>query len=227
MRISAGLQLVRERMDGRVLAIIPPVKRAPRVPRVEEVIPPRPVERIWRKVEAVPVRPRELTRGDFLALGRYGCAKCAGAGLRAGRGASTVACECVHRAVCRAVCREYRRIQEYRDVSRVAMTRVESLHTPRRMYSRRREEFCADLVLIARRTLGEADLRLAVAYLLLDRDWKECARLMGWDEDPGRVFHAIYRIEVELGRAFASTRPYGVWPMDEYFGGRTADPIAA
>ena len=37
--------------------------------------------------------------------------------------------------------------------------------------------------------------------------------------DRGNFFHAIYRIERTLGRAFSEIRPYPLYPLDEYFGG--------
>jgi hypothetical protein len=37
--------------------------------------------------------------------------------------------------------------------------------------------------------------------------------------DRGSFFHTVYRIEQRLGRAFAETRPYSIYPLDEYFGG--------
>jgi hypothetical protein len=37
--------------------------------------------------------------------------------------------------------------------------------------------------------------------------------------DRGNFFHAIYRIEKLLGRAFSELQPYPLYPLDEYFGG--------
>jgi hypothetical protein len=37
--------------------------------------------------------------------------------------------------------------------------------------------------------------------------------------DRGNFFHAIYRIERILGRAFSEIQPYPLYPLDEYFGG--------
>ncbi len=33
----------------------------------------------------------------------------------------------------------------------------------------------------------------------------------------GNFFHAVYRIMARLGAAFAETRPYPLYPVDEYF----------
>lgn len=54
-------------------------------------------------------------------------------------------------------------------------------------------------------------------YFLLGADWKLCCRQLGMDR--GNFFHAVYRIEQKLGRVFAELDPYGLDPVDEYFGG--------
>jgi hypothetical protein len=86
-----------------------------------------------------------------------------------------------------------------------------------RAYSRKREEFMADFCLISRRTLEPAEHQLFRFYFLLRADWKLCAKRLKMER--GALFHAIYRIERKLGRAFAETEPYGLFPLDEYFGG--------
>ena len=79
----------------------------------------------------------------------------------------------------------------------------------------------ADFCLISRRALDEGEYRLFRYYFLLGADWKLCARQLKLDR--GSLFHAIYRIEKTVGRAFAETKPYGIYPLDEYFGGVTRD----
>jgi hypothetical protein len=37
--------------------------------------------------------------------------------------------------------------------------------------------------------------------------------------DRGTFFHTVYRVEEKLGRAFAETEPYALYPLDDYFGG--------
>jgi hypothetical protein len=37
--------------------------------------------------------------------------------------------------------------------------------------------------------------------------------------DRGNFFHAVYRIQQQLGRAFRETKPFALFPLDEYFGG--------
>jgi hypothetical protein len=84
----------------------------------------------------------------------------------------------------------------------------------------------ADFCLIARRTLDEVEYPLFRYYFLLGADWKLCSRQLKIDR--GNLFHAIYRIERKLGRAFAETEPYPIYPLDEYFGGVVrAKPVRA
>ena len=75
----------------------------------------------------------------------------------------------------------------------------------------------ADFFLIARRTLDARLFQLFRFHYLLGADWRLCSRRLGMDR--GTFFHAVYRIERKLGKAFAETQPYGLYPLDEYFGG--------
>jgi hypothetical protein len=83
--------------------------------------------------------------------------------------------------------------------------------------SRKKEEFVADFCLIANRTLNEMENRVLRFYFLLGADWKMCARRLQIDR--GNFFHMVYRVEEKLGRAFAETEPYALFPLDDYFGG--------
>ena len=75
----------------------------------------------------------------------------------------------------------------------------------------------ADFCLVSRRMLDDEDHRLFRFYFLLGADWQLCARRLKMDR--GNFFHAIYRIERTLGRAFSEIQPYPLYPLDEYFGG--------
>jgi hypothetical protein len=35
----------------------------------------------------------------------------------------------------------------------------------------------------------------------------------------GNFFHAVYRIQQQLGLVFRETKPFALFPLDEYFGG--------
>lgn len=75
----------------------------------------------------------------------------------------------------------------------------------------------ADFCLVSRRVLNGLDHEVFRCHFLLGGDWRLCCRQLGIDR--GTVFHTIYRIEQQLGRAFAELKPYSLWPLDEYFGG--------
>lgn len=84
-------------------------------------------------------------------------------------------------------------------------------------WGRKDEEFIADFEIIARRALDNEEHRLFRYHFLLGANWKLCARKL--DIDRGNFFHAVYRIEQKLGRAFRETEPYPLFPLDEYFNG--------
>ena len=84
------------------------------------------------------------------------------------------------------------------------------------MYSRRNEEYIADFVGIAKRTLDPHEYKLFRFRFLLGADEKLCARQLG--VNVGRVNHAVDRVQQKLGRAYRETQPYGLFPWDEYFG---------
>ena len=65
--------------------------------------------------------------------------------------------------------------------------------------------------------LDESEHRLFRYHFLLGADWKLCCRRLGLDR--GLFFHLIYRIQAKLGRAFAETLPYPIYPVQDYFNG--------
>ncbi|MGD0201386.1 MAG: hypothetical protein ABSD27_11610 [Bryobacteraceae bacterium] len=84
-------------------------------------------------------------------------------------------------------------------------------------WGRKDEEYMADFVLVSRRTLDEFHNKIFRYHFLLGADWKLCCRRLGTDR--GNFFHAVYRIEQELGRVFRELEPYSLFPLDEYFHG--------
>ncbi|MDE3168157.1 MAG: hypothetical protein KGN36_20310 [Acidobacteriota bacterium] len=88
-------------------------------------------------------------------------------------------------------------------------------------YSRKREEYMADFCLISRRVLDPADHQLFRFHFLLGADWRLCARRLHVER--AVLFRSLARIERKLGKAFAETEPYGLFPIDEYFGGVVRD----
>jgi hypothetical protein len=124
-------------------------------------------------------------------------------------------CGCVFRSVFR-VC--LRRFRECAIAEKFASTVTWDYYAAggHRVISRKKEEFKADFCLIAHRTLSELEDRVFRYYFLLGADWKLCVRQLKIDR--GTFFHMVYRIEERLGRAFAETEPYALYPLDDYFG---------
>jgi len=158
----------------------------------------------------------EWNRSNTIGLASESCTCCNGDGMRAVYEDKKTPCNCVFRAAFRAC---YVRFRECL-VSGVQPRNVpwEILGAPggRRAYCRRDEEYIADFTLIARRTLDDEDYRLFRIYHLLGADWKLASKY--FDMDRGKLWHAIYRIEQKLGRAYCEVEPYPLFPLDEYFG---------
>jgi hypothetical protein len=99
------------------------------------------------------------------------------------------------------------------------MTRISLDFIPGRernfSWGRKDEEYMADFILVSRRTLTDFEYRIFKFHFLLGADWKLCCRRLSVDR--GTFFHAVYRIEQELGRVFRELEPYGLFPLDEYF----------
>jgi len=82
-------------------------------------------------------------------------------------------------------------------------------------WGRKEEEYMADFMTLARRTLTEDEHRLFRYRFLLGADWRLCSRKLGVDR--GNFFHAVYRVEKKLGRVFAEVEPHALFPPSEYF----------
>ncbi|MBV8732949.1 MAG: hypothetical protein JO336_24340 [Acidobacteriia bacterium] len=156
-------------------------------------------------------------RSNVLGLAKVSCCTCHGYGLRIVHKKRELPCHCVYRAIFRAC---YNRFRDC--VANGAHTGTVSLDfcagkDGRRAYSRKKEEYIADFCLISRRELNDADYRIFRYHFLLGADWKLCCRRIATDR--GNFFHAVYRIEQQLGKVFAELKPYGLYPLDQYFGG--------
>lgn len=157
----------------------------------------------------------EWNRSETIALAKHSCTLCHGSGLRSSWGSSIVPCNCVLRAIFRACYAHFRHCQETNE----CLTQKSFEYMPASgeiavTYDRKNEEFMADFVVIARRTLDETDLKLFRFHFLLGADWKLCCNRLGLDR--GSFFHAIYRIQQKLGKAFRETLPYPLFPVYEY-----------
>jgi len=163
----------------------------------------------------------EWTRSETLALASPKCARCLGIGMRKSREGVTFPCGCVLRTVFRACYGRFRQcVEKEKHLSQVTLGY--SANGGRRItWGRKDEEFIADFYLVTRRTLTAAEWRIFSYHYLLGADWRLCTRRLKIDR--GTFFHALYRLQARLGRVFRELAPYGLYPLDEYFFGRTLD----
>lgn len=155
------------------------------------------------------------TRSDTLALAAAQCVHCRGIGLRSGKRDGSEPCNCVLRAIFRACYARFQQIiMEERHMGR---TRLEVMPGGAWMVpeGRREEEYVADFSLVTRRHLSEFEYRIFKYHYLLGADWKLCCRKLKIEK--GVFFHSVYRIQQRLGRVFRELKPYGLYPISEYF----------
>lgn len=77
------------------------------------------------------------------------------------------------------------------------------------------EEFAADVHNCGHRALDAGDWAVFRFHFLQGVDRADLARRL--DRSPISIGHAVSRVELIVGRAFVSD---GLWPIDEYLGGR-------
>ncbi len=159
----------------------------------------------------------EWTRTETLALANQQCAYCHGLGLLLGRKNRMSPCNCVLRSIFRACYARFRRcVLKEKHLSRVTLHLLTGNHN-KRTWGRKDEEYIADFTLMAKRHLDEGEYQIFKFHFLLGADWKLCCRRLKMDR--GIFFHAVYRIQQKLGKAFRETAPYALFPLDEYFNG--------
>jgi hypothetical protein len=162
----------------------------------------------------------EWTRSETLGLAMENCVKCQGLGLRGvDADESGQPCNCVLRNIFRACYTRFRRCSEAeRYMSKTTLESVQSSQN-KPCWGRKDEEYVADFCLLSRRALNDQEYRLFKYHFLLGADWRLCCRKLKMDR--GIFFHMLYRVEQKLGRVFRETEPYALYPLDEYFNGRT------
>lgn len=160
----------------------------------------------------------EWTHSETIGLSNVRCVKCHGTGLRPGAHRDGKApCNCVLRKIFRACLGRFyfcASNEPYR--SKVTLMPCQG-HDVNCTWTRTSEDYMADFYLVAKRFLEEAEFRIFRFHFLLGANWKVCCRRLKIDR--GTFFHAVYRIEQKLGRAYREIRPYSIFPTDEYFGG--------
>ena len=162
-------------------------------------------------------------RTEILVLAKPTCQLCAGSGIRRRKRLGDDVCPCTLRAVFRQCIRRFREcVASGKLGSAVKVERVSKAVNATRVYGRKNEEYMADFDLIARRTLTEpVELNVYRFHMMLGADWKLCCRRLNISR--GDFFHAVYRVQEKLGRAFRETQPYGIFPLNEYFGNISRD----
>jgi hypothetical protein len=160
----------------------------------------------------------DWNRSETIAMSKEFCAKCQGVGLRerTTRKGPETPCGCVLRSIFRACYSRFR--QCVRKAKHITNVRFEIIGGPlrRTVWSRKDEEYIADFCLVSKRYLDDFEYKLFRYHFLLGADWKLCCRQLNIDK--GFFFHAVYRIQQKLGRAFRELEPYALFPLDQYFG---------
>lgn len=89
-------------------------------------------------------------------------------------------------------------------------------------------DYICDFTLIGRRTAEGLDARLFELHFIEGHEWPYCSMRLGINR--GNFFHRVYRVKEILGRAYAETEPYPLYPLDRYFArrrGAAARPLAS
>jgi hypothetical protein len=161
-----------------------------------------------------------ISRGSCLALSRLSCDSCGGLGIvRTRIDTDTTPCECVDRECFRVCWNRFRTLVDQtgnrpRTINLTGMPRV-----ARRISSRgnRNSDYLADFYLLAKRILTHEEWQVFSPAYLLGAEWKlvyygrlGISRSHFWN-------YYLRPIQAKLGRAFWSTEPYALWPLDLYF----------
>lgn len=162
----------------------------------------------------------EWNRSEILAMAAVKCAHCGGEGLRPKTQGKPAPCNCVLRGIFRACFERFSQCanQDFNQ-SRISPESGASRQAGG-SWGRKNEEYVADFLLMAKRTLTEDEHRIFRYHHLLGADWRLCCRKLAVDK--GTFFHSLYRLQQKLGQALAETEPYALFPVRDYFitGGR-------
>ena len=160
----------------------------------------------------------DWNRSETIAVAKESCTQCQGLGLRGStsRKGPEAPCNCVLRGIFRACYSRFRHcLQKEKKVSHVRFELVGGQER-RPVWGRKDEEYVADFCLVSKRFLDDVEYKLFRFHFLLGADWRLCCRQLKMEK--GVFFHAIYRIQQKLGRAYRELTPYALYPLDEYFG---------
>lgn len=162
--------------------------------------------------------PFVWTHDKVFALAWMKCVKCRGVGLTI-RKTRMQPCGCVTRRAFNTCLGKYHRIQATQDRLRGTTPVLNPGGRDLRFtWSRKSEEFCADFFLLSKRALNSVEWGIFELFMLQGHNWRYCTAKLKMQRGP--FFHAVYKIREILGRAFMETRPYPLFPLDQYFGVR-------
>lgn len=157
----------------------------------------------------------EWTRSETIALASPSCVQCYGLGLVPSRRTKEIPCSCVLRSIFRACLNKFHQCaSKEKHISR-ARLEVSPRGTHRGNWGRKDEEYCADFLLVSRRTLTPEEYQVFNWHFLLGADYRLVCRKTGMDR--GNFFHLVYRVQSKLGRTFSELTPYPLYPLDDYF----------
>lgn len=156
-------------------------------------------------------------RSNAIGIAKTSCTYCHGNGTRIIRNGKEVPCNCAFRAAFRSCLSRFRQCVSSGPQSSTVSFELCRGREGRCTYSRKNEEYMADFCLVSRRVLADPEYKIFRFHFLLGADWRLCCRQLNMDR--GTFFHMVYRIEQQLGRAFAEIQPYPLYPVNEYFGG--------
>lgn len=178
----------------------------PRFPNQQQAKKPEPERFIW-------------DHARVFSLAVQQCTKCRGGGLLIGRKMRMEPCGCVTRKAFNICLGKYHSIQACQDRLRGATPVISPGGRDRRFtWSRKSEEFLADFYLLAKRTLNPQEWGIFNLFMLQGQNWRFCTRELNIDRRG--FFHRVYQIQDKLGRVFMETKPYALFPIDQYFGGQ-------
>jgi hypothetical protein len=145
------------------------------------------------------------TRSETLGISHVRCAQCHGLGITR----DSEPCTCVLEQVFK-IC--YQRFRDCCEKDKASST----VKLERLTYSRKTEEYIADFIGIARRALNPLQFQVFRFAFVLAADSALLMRRYGMSK---MVCDALLStIRQRVGRACAQTKPYGLYPLDEYFG---------
>lgn len=166
----------------------------------------------------------EWTRSETLALAGPDCACCKGRGLRKNLRKEATPCSCVLRAIFRTCYARFRQcVTKEKHLSRPELE-FSARGGGRTRWARKDEEYIADFLLVARRHLPEDLYQVFNYYFLLRAGSELCCKRLNMDR--GIFYSYVYRVQETLGRVYRELEPYSLYPLDEYFRGRTENTFS-